>query len=73
MKYKIELDAKCRNCINWCFLDADDEFLEDNKTYCKLDDAIKNENQECEKLLIDVLTLENSLRSAGYKSLSIYK
>ena len=67
MKIQIELNAKCRNCIHWEFETKDKyDFLEDDKTFCKLDNVLKLESEECELLELDLYNLKDNLKNAGF-------
>jgi len=70
MKIKIELNAKCKNCKQWVFTsDNDFDFLNDDETYCKLDNSKRLDSDECDKLEIDFFSLEDNLKSAGYEKI----
>ena len=46
-------------------LDKDDEFLNEDKTYCRLDNSLKKDEDECSNLRLDEKTLKSILRDAG--------
>ena len=65
MEKTITFNAKCRQCMHFEILDEDDEFLSEDKTYCRLDNSLKTDEDECSKLELDEKTLKNVLRDAG--------
>ena len=65
MEKTITFNAKCRQCIHFEILDEDDEFLSEDKTYCRLDNSLKTDEDECSKLELDEKALKNVLRDAG--------
>ena len=65
MEKTITFDAKCRQCIHFEILDEKDEFLSEDKTYCRLDNSLKTDEDECSKLELDEKTLKSVLRDAG--------
>ena len=65
MKKTITFDAKCRQCMHFEILDEEDEFLSEDKTYCRLDNSLKTDEDECSKLELDEKALKNVLRDAG--------
>ena len=65
MKKTIQFNAKCRQCMHFEILDKDDEFLNEDKTYCRLDNSLKKEEDECSNLKLDEKALKNVLRDAG--------
>ena len=65
MKKTITFDAKCRQCMHFEILDEEDEFLSEDKTYCRLDNSLKKDEDECSNLQLDEKTLKNVLRDAG--------
>ena len=65
MQKTIQFNAKCRQCMHFEILDKDDEFLNEDKTYCRLDNSLKKEEDECSNLKLDEKTLKNVLRDAG--------
>ena len=71
MKKTITFDAKCRQCINYEILDKDDEFLSEDKTYCRLDNSLKKDEDECSKLALDEKALKSVLRDAGIFNIRI--
>lgn len=46
-------------------LDEKDEFLSEDETYCKLDNSLKTDEDECNKLQLDEKALKNVLKDAG--------
>ena len=74
MKFEIELNAKCRNCTKWVFeTEIGIDFLNEDETYCFMVGKKVKENDECEHLEIDLSTLKDNLKSAGYKSVKVIK
>ena len=71
MKKTITFDAKCRQCMHFEILDEKDEFLSEDKTYCRLDNSLKSEEDECIKLELDEKALKNVLRDAGILNIRI--
>jgi len=69
MKFSIEVNAKCGNCLHWVFTDEDDmEFLKDGETFCKLTSKKVAESFECEKLELDIVLLKKEMRETlGFK------
>ena len=65
MKKTITFDAKCRQCMHFEILDEEDEFLSEDKTYCRLDNSLKKDEGECSNLQLDEKTLKNVLRDSG--------
>ena len=65
MEKTITFNAKCRQCMHFEILDKDDEFLNEDKTYCRLDNSLKKEEDECNKIQLDEKTLKSVLRDAG--------
>lgn len=65
MKKTITFDAKCRQCMHFEILDEEDEFLSEDKTYCRLDSSLKKDEDECINLQLDEKALKNILRDAG--------
>lgn len=65
MNKTITFNAKCRQCIHFEILDEQDEFLDEDKTYCKLDSSLKTDDDECNNLQLDDKALKNVLRDAG--------
>ena len=65
MKKTITFGAKCRQCMHFEILDEDDEFLSEDKTYCRLDNSLKTDEDECSNLKLDEKALKNVLRDAG--------
>ena len=71
MQKTITFNAKCRQCMHFEILDEQDEFLSEDKTYCRLDNFLKTDEDECSKLELDEKTLKNVLRDAGIFNLRI--
>ena len=65
MKKTITFDAKCRQCMHFEILDEKDEFLSEDKTYCRLDNSLKKDEDECIKIQLDEKSLKSVLRDAG--------
>ena len=65
MKKTIQFNAKCRQCIHYEILNLDGYFLDEDETYCKLDNSLKKDEDECSNLQLDEKTLKNVLRDAG--------
>ena len=65
MQKTITFNAKCRQCMHFEILDEKDEFLSEDKTYCRLDSSLKKDEGECGNLQLDEKTLKNVLRDAG--------
>lgn len=65
MKKTITYNAKCKQCMHFEILDEKDEFLSEDETYCKLDNSLKTDEDECNKLQLDEKALKNVLRDAG--------
>ena len=65
MNKTITFNAKCRQCMHFEILDEKDEFLSEDKTYCRLDNSLKTDEDECSNLKLDEKTLKNVLRDAG--------
>ena len=65
MEKTITFNAKCRQCMHFEILDKDDEFLNEDEFYCKLDNSLKTDEDECSKLELDEKTLKGVLRDAG--------
>ena len=65
MEKTITFNAKCRQCMHFEILDKDDEFLNEDEFYCKLDNSLKSEEDECSNLQLDEKALKNVLRDAG--------
>ena len=74
MKFKIELNAKCRNCKHWEFETEDGfNFLDCDETFCKLDGKKRKHSDECKRLVLDSHTLKDNLKSAGFNRCTIVK
>ncbi len=65
MKKAIQFNAKCRQCIHYEILNLDGYFLDEDETYCKLDNSLKKDEGECSNLQLDEKTLKNVLRDSG--------
>ena len=65
MKKTIQFNAKCRQCIHYEILNQDGYFLDEDETYCKLDNSLKKDEDECSKLELDEKALKSVLRDAG--------
>ena len=65
MKKTITFDAKCRQCIHYEILNSDGYFLAEEEFYCKLDNSLKKDENECSNLKLDEKALKNVLRDAG--------
>ena len=65
MKKTITFNAKCRQCMHFEVLDEEDEFLSEDKTYCRLDNSLKTDEDECSKLELDEKAIKSVLRDAG--------
>ena len=65
MTKTITFNAKCRQCMHFEILNEDDEFLSEDKTYCRLDNSLKTDEDECSNLKLDEKALKNVLRDAG--------
>ena len=65
MQKTITFNAKCRQCMHFEILDEDDEFLSEDKFYCRLDNSLKKDEDECSNLKLDEKALKNVLRDAG--------
>lgn len=72
MKIKIETNAKCRNCIHWHFETEDYmDFLTDEETFCELDSKKRKESDECKSLEIDINTIKDNMKSAGFNRIKV--
>ena len=65
MKKAIQFNAKCRQCIHYEILNLDGYFLDEDETYCKLDNSLKKDEGECSNLKLDEKALKSVLRDAG--------
>ena len=65
MEKTITFDAKCRQCIHYEILNQDGNFLDEEEFYCKLDNSLKTDEDECSKLQLDEKSLKSVLRDAG--------
>lgn len=52
-------------------LDEQDEFLSEDKTYCRLDNSLKKDDDECNKLELDDKALKNVLKDFGIFNIRI--
>ena len=71
MNKTIQFNAKCRQCMHFEILDEDDEFLSEDKFYCRLDNSLKKDEEECSNLKLDEKALKNVLRDAGIFNIRI--
>ena len=71
MKKTITFNATCRNCLHFEILGDDDNFLDDDKTYCKRTGDFKSEKDECEDLEVDLKCLKNVLRDFGIYNIKV--
>ena len=71
MKKTITFNAKCRQCMHFEILDEKDEFLSEDKTYCRLDNSLKTDEDECSKLELDEKALKSILRDSGIFNIRI--
>ena len=65
MKKTITFNVKCRQCMHFEILDEKDEFLSEDKTYCRLDKSLKKDEDECSNLKLDEKALKDVLKDAG--------
>ena len=65
MKKTITFNAKCRHCIHYEILNLDGYFLDEDETYCKLNNSLKKDEGECSNLQLDEKTLKTLLRDSG--------
>ena len=65
MKKTIRFNAKCSQCIHSEILNSDGSFLNHDEFYCKLDNSLKIDEDECSKLELDEKGLKSVLRDAG--------
>ena len=65
MQKTIQFNAKCRQCMHFEILDEDDDILSEDKTYCRLDNSLKKDEDECSNLQLDEKALKSVLRDAG--------
>ena len=65
MKKTITFNAKCRQCIHYEILNQDGNFLDEEEFYCKLDNSLKTDEDECSNLQLDEKALKSVLRDAG--------
>ena len=73
MKKTIQFNAKCRQCIHFHYEISNSYgyFLDEDETYCKLDNSLKTDEDECSKLDLDEKALKNVLRDAGIFNIRI--
>ena len=72
MKLNIEVEPKCRNCVNWEFMDTAGDFVEDGKEYCKLDNITRGPSEYCDKIEVDIETINKEMReSLGFGNITI--
>ena len=71
MKKTIQFNAKCRQCIHYEILNSDGYFLDEEEFYCKLDNSLKTDEDECNKLELDEKALKSILRDAGIFNIRI--
>lgn len=71
MKKTITFNATCRNCLHFEILGDDDNFLEDNQTYCKKTGDLKSDKNECKELELDLKYLKNVLRDFGVYNIKV--
>ena len=65
MKKAIQFNAKCRQCIHYEILNSDGYILDEEEFYCKLDNYLKTDEDECSNLKLDEKSLKTLLRDAG--------
>lgn len=65
MKKTIQFNAKCRQCMHFEILNSDEYFLDEDEFYCKLDNSLKTDEDECSKLELDEKGLKTLLKDAG--------
>ena len=65
MEKTITFNATCRNCLHFEILGDDDNFLDDDKTYCRKTNDLKSGKDGCKDLELDLKYLKNILRDAG--------
>ena len=71
MKKTITFDAKCRQCIHYEILNSDGYFLDEDEFYCKLDNSLKTDEDECSNLKLDEKELKALLKDAGISNTRI--
>lgn len=71
MKKTITFNATCRNCLHFEILGDDDNFLDDDKTYCRKTNDLKSEKDGCKDLELDLKCLKNVLRDAGIYNVKV--
>ena len=65
MKKTIQFNVKCRQCIHYEILNLDGYFLDEDETYCKLDNSLKKDEDECSNLQLDEKIFKTLLRYSG--------
>ena len=65
MEKTITFDAKHWQCIHYEILNQDGYFLAEEEFYCKLDNSLKTDEDECSKLELNEKALKSVLRDAG--------
>ena len=65
MKKTIQFNAKCRQCIHYEILNLDGYFLDEEEFYCKLDNSLKTDEDDCGNLQLDEKILKTLLRDSG--------
>ena len=65
MKKTITFNARCRHCIHYEILNSDGYFLDEEEFYCRLDNSLKTDEDECSKLELDEEALKNVLQDFG--------
>ncbi len=63
MKKTIQFNAKCRQCIHYEIFNSDGYFLDEEEFYCKLDNSLKTDEDECSKLELDEKELKALLKN----------
>ena len=71
MKKTITFNAKCRQCIHYEILNSDGYFLDEEEFYCKLDNSLKTDEDECSNLKLDEKALKNVLQDFGIFNVKI--
>ena len=71
MKKTITFNATCIQCLNFEILGEDDNFLEDNQTYCKKTGDLKSDKNDCEQLELDLKGLKSILRDFHIRKVEI--
>ena len=65
MKKIIQFNAKCRQCVHYEILNSNGYFLDEEEFYCKLDNSLKTDEDECGNLQLDEKILKTLLRDSG--------